>query len=1135
MAGDKSVLYHNSHEAFYRSPFGAARCGRSVTLRLSAAPELNAARAELCWWSGLDGEKRYLPLRLSRQTAEEHVYECEIQLPDVPCLQWYYFVIHTTSGIMYYGNNWRQLGGAGQAMSSPPPAYQITVYRDGQAPPEWFMDGIVYQIFVDRFYNGMPDGRILNPKKGSLVHPHWDDDPIYVRERETGRVLAYDFFGGNLAGVMAKLDYLEELGVSAVYLNPVFESPSNHKYDTADYKSIDAMFGDLETFRSLCAEAEKRGIFIILDGVFSHTGSDSIYFNKEGRYPAVGAFQSPSSPYYPWYRFQNYPHQYEAWWGIDTMPNVDEREPSYLDFAVRSQDSVVRYWLNQGAKGWRLDVADELPDEFIRELRQAVKENDPDAVIIGEVWEDASHKVSYGSLRQYLGGDELDSVTNYPLRAVVVDFILGKIDAAAVSEKLLSLYENYPRHSFYAALNMLGNHDVARILSVLQGDLPDDPAARQVAKLRLKLAVCWQMTFPGVPCIYYGDEAGLTGGTDPENRRTFPWGQEDSELLAWHKKITAIRRRYAVLRDGDWHSLALHPEVYGYIREDEENTALVLLNRSSKELWVTVDDPRCRGLFYNLLDDAGEVVLGSGISIRLAPLEPLLMIRRPDAGNRDCGILMHLTSLPGPHGIGDMGEEAYAFIRFLKDSRQTYWQMLPLNPPGEGDSPYNALSAFAGNPLLIAPELLVREGLITAAAADAVREQSGVDWLPPDKVDFAAVKAYKEMLLQAAFQAFRQGGDNRALAGFRREHSFWLEDFALFMALKSHFRNRPWFEWPDGIRSREPEAVEQYTMLLQEEIAYHIFVQWVFWQQWTQLAGFAQEQGIQLIGDLPIFVAYDSCDVWSQPQLFELDADGRPKLVAGVPPDYFSETGQLWGNPLYRWEQAAQDGYRWWRERFALLLRLVNVIRVDHFRGFEAYWAIPAQAATAQEGMWLKGPGLAFFRTLEQQLGTLPLIAEDLGMITPEVVDMRKAAGYPGMKVLQFAMGCRDDGRPAPVDCEYDAVVYPGTHDNNTSLGWYRRLLLTDPAAARCIAGYGGGTDAPEQEVVWHINELAYQCKARTAVIAMQDALALGEEARMNIPGLVDKDNWTWRCLPEQLDERLSAKLAALARRYGRG
>ena len=568
--------------------------------------------------------------------------------------------------LFYYSQRWSRVllreqpgrnGGPGAAATTPPPSFQITVHLPDAATPDWFKNAVVYQIFVDRFFNGHPGGSITNCKKGSLLHPYWDDAPVYVRERETGRILAYDFFGGNLAGVMAKLPYLKSLGISAIYFNPLFEASSNHKYDTADYKTIDPMFGSNELFRQLCEQARQMGIAIILDGVFSHTGSDSIYFNKEGNYQETGAWQSPGSPYYLWYRFKQYPDDYESWWGVDALPNVNELEPSYRDFIIHGQDSVLKHWMRLGAKGWRLDVADELPSQFIREFRQVMKENDPDSVLIGEVWEDASHKVSYDELRGYLRGNELDSPTNYPFRLIALDFILGRQDAGMTREKLLSLYENYPRQHFYACLNLIGSHDMPRILTLLGGheaqpDLPYGeqlkrrlaPGERQLALARLKLLVLWQMTFPGVPHIYYGDEAGLEGYTDPLNRRTFPWGREEKGLIDWYKKMIAIRNSWGVLRTGYWHPLAVHPDVYGYVRQTEngrdafgspceENTAVVLLNRSQAEITVECDLSRwCRGTLLDVLADESEVPVGDGrVTLSLKPLEGKLLLARMDA------------------------------------------------------------------------------------------------------------------------------------------------------------------------------------------------------------------------------------------------------------------------------------------------------------------------------------------------------------------------------------------------------------------------------------------------------------------------------------------------------------------------
>ena len=602
-------IYHNTHDLFYREPFGALPCNSTVKLKIQTF-DIKQINMELKVFK--DNEE-YFQAKLQKAGEEGpvSVFAAEITAPAEPCLLWYYFVLDTGGQVYYYGNNCEMLGGWGRLYKDRPLAFQITVHLENNETPQWLKEAIMYQIFVDRFYNGLEDGTILNPKKGALIHAHWDNDPVYIRDVQSGRVIRWDFFGGNLLGIIQKLSYLRNLGINVLYLNPIFEAPSNHKYDTANYHKIDSMFGDNSIFKLLCQIAGKMGIKVILDGVFSHTGSDSIYFNKEGNYPEAGAYQSPASPYFSWYRFTNYPHEYESWWGIDSLPNVNELDPSYLSFMIHDENSVGKKWVKMGAAGWRLDVADELPDEFIRLLRQAVKDTDPEAVLIGEVWEDASNKISYGERREYLFGNELDSVTNYPFRNIILDYLLEIITAKQVHDRFMSLYENYPIHHFYSAMNLIGTHDTARALTVLSEMPPQDtlnyaeksndaiPQDALVAGIaRMKLASLFQMTFPGMPCIYYGDEAGLKGYRDPFCRRTYPWGSENKELLAWYEKIISIRNKYDCLKTGTWHSLVFNQDVYGYLREikdgrdvfgqtKENNSLLVIFNRrKDREYYV---------------------------------------------------------------------------------------------------------------------------------------------------------------------------------------------------------------------------------------------------------------------------------------------------------------------------------------------------------------------------------------------------------------------------------------------------------------------------------------------------------------------------------------------------------------------
>lgn len=650
-------IFHHSHEDFYRSPFGAVSCEQRIRLRVAidtaAAPEgvLEAVYLRL-WINDRDEEK--IPMMRVEDRGEKIVYETQFDAPWEAGLLWYYFIIIHQGKTYYYGNNDSILGGKGQITEDTPPSYQITVYHKGAKTPDWFKEGVMYQIFVDRFYNGTEDGSILNPRERCLIHPHWDDDPIYIRDMYKGDVLRWDFFGGNLLGVIKKLPYLKELGVSVIYFNPIFEATSNHKYDTGDYHKIDFMFGDNEMFQTLCQVAKEMGISIILDGVFSHTGSDSIYFNKEGSYPQLGAYQSPDSPYFSWYRFIEYPHKYESWWGVDDLPNVNELEPSYQNFIIHNHDSVAKYWIDQGAKGWRLDVVDELPDEFVKMLYTTLKEKDPDSILIGEVWEDASNKVSYGKRRGYLLGEELDSVMNYPFKEVVINFMMGHIDAERAHEILMSLCENYPLEYFYSTMNLIGSHDVPRILTILGGGNCDEsipetergkirlsPDMYALGIARLKLSALFQMTFPGVPCIYYGDEAGMEGCGDPYCRGTYPWGRENQDLLSWYKEIVELRNKYPMFKTGQWIPLYAEGDVYGYARkisggkdifgqEKNDGFAVVAFNRNldgEKNFTVNLSELYQGESLVDVLADNQQVQLTEGIlSLVLKPLEGKVLL-----------------------------------------------------------------------------------------------------------------------------------------------------------------------------------------------------------------------------------------------------------------------------------------------------------------------------------------------------------------------------------------------------------------------------------------------------------------------------------------------------------------------------
>lgn len=494
---------------------------------------------------------------------------------------------------------------------------------------------------------------------------------------------------------------------------------------------------------------------------------------------------------------------------------------------------------------------------------------------------------------------------------------------------------------------------------------------------------------------------------------------------------------------------------------------------------------------------------------------------------RASGILLHPSSLPGPWGIGDLGPMAYRFVDFLAAAGQTLWQVLPLGPTGYGDSPYQCFSAFAGNPLLINIDDLIDHGLLTSAEARATLGK-----LPSDRVDFGALIPAKQALLRSSFERFRSGHGTRfhqAYTAFCAANAEWLADYALFMAIKEAQGGGSWHDWQPELRDRQPAALECMRRELAGTIEYHQYVQFLFFRQWQALKEYANQRGVLIIGDAPIFVADDSADVWANRDLFFVDSSGMPTVVAGVPPDYFSATGQRWGNPLYRWDKMAETGYRWWVARMRQAFTLYDVLRLDHFRGFEAYWEVPASAPTAVDGRWVQGPGADLFKTLQAELGDLPIIAEDLGLITPEVEALRLAFDLPGMKVLQFAFG--DDATNPYLPHNYTAnyVVYTGTHDNDTSVGWFATLDANTRAAVLTYLG----RDEQTVDIAWDLMRLGLMSVANYAITPLQDVLRLGSEARMNTPGRLG-GNWAWRCAAAALSEELAHQLRSLTRAYGR-
>ena len=568
----------NSRSRKYRDPLGAVGDGTSIHFRITLPRELSCSAAHLVmqreggqtqvldmFWCGMNGNN-------------QEWWECHFT-PEVPGLYFYHFEIHTQRGSQRISK-----GFAGDGIFGGNNQWQLTVYDKNFQTPDWLEGGVMYQIFPDRFYNsGQPKTAVPSDRR---LHSQWMEQPDWAPNAQ-GKITNTDFFGGDLHGIEEKLPYLKSLGVTCLYLNPIFESHSNHRYDTADYSKVDPLLGTEEDFSSLCAAAKKLGIRVVIDGVFSHTGSDSVYFNREGRYPTPGAYRSQESPYYPWYTFHPWPDSYDCWWNFDTLPNVKETDPSYNTY-INGEEGIVRKWLRAGASGWRLDVADELPDAFLDQLTAAAKKEKPDALVLGEVWEDASNKTSYGIRRRYLLGKQLDTVMNYPFRDAILGFLLGN-DPKQFAETVESICE----------MNHIGTHDTERALTILGGEPAGNRGRewqaaqtlsadqRDTSLKRLRLASLLQYLLPGVPCLYYGDEAGMEGYRDPFNRACYPWGKEGKNLLQWYQGLGQLRaQEKEILGKGMYRTLYAEGNLLAFERflftREGRDSLTVIVNRSNR-------------------------------------------------------------------------------------------------------------------------------------------------------------------------------------------------------------------------------------------------------------------------------------------------------------------------------------------------------------------------------------------------------------------------------------------------------------------------------------------------------------------------------------------------------------------------
>ena len=1061
--------FHNSRLSDYRYPYGAVEAGGAVHVSIDVfdAPDVTG-RVKL--W--IDGEGETL-VDMEAAPIEGGVrLSADIEC-DHPAIVWYNFLLSCSEGQPEYGPIEGREGGEGALWwGVQAPSFQITVYEPRAKEPEWYRGGIVYQIFPDRFRRG-PEWRerveasLEHQSKGPGRHlvEEWDTPPRYDKT-EDGRIASWDIYGVTLSGIREKLGYLENLGITCIYLNPIFQAASNHRYDTADYTKIDPALGDEAEFGALCEEAAAHGIRIILDGVFNHTGADSIYFDRYGTYGGKGAYGNPKSAYADWFKL-NEDGSYESWWGVDDLPDCDESSPSYRDF-VFGKRGVVGRWLEAGASGWRLDVADEMPDDFIAGIASAARAVRDDALVMGEVWEDASNKISYSRLRRYFLGEELDCAMGYFWRDKVLEYLLGSAGGDELAERIETMRENYPPFAFEGSLNLLGTHDTERIFTILGGAPAKDSLAdeerfayrlrddqRGLAKGRLWLAALLQMSLPGVPCIYYGDEAGMEGYADPYNRGPYPWEGGDADCGAIYRNAIMLRRTIPALERGSFEPLALGGDLFGFVRRDDASGSCVavVVNRSLENVHE-VRIPRLGEEACDVIAGRALKVDGDELVFELPQLGSALIHFHaherlgadPAPGE---GIICHITSLPGPEATGTLGTPALKFVDWLAKRGVRYWQLLPVSPTDNHGSPYAGLSAFAGNTRLI-------EG-----------GEKRIDELVDGKLTRAEAKAFKE---------------------FCSANAAWLDPYATFVAIKDELgAGLPWTEWPKKYQAFKPALAKDKK--LAPRVERERLAQFEFQRQMDALRAHARKRGVTIVGDMPIYVSADSSDVWAHRQLFDLDASGRPTLVAGCPPDQFAADGQVWGNPLYQWDAHEADGFAWWTARLERSLALYDCIRLDHFIGFCQYFAIP-EGEGAAKGSYRPGPGRALFQVAYDKLGPLPVIAEDLGVITAAVRALIAECGFWGMDVLQFSDQDVANSYVPPLE----KVVYASTHDTQTLPGW-------------CAERY---PDRDAKEMAEDIVERAKASGAPVVIQSLQDVLGLGDEARMNVPGTAE-GNWTWR------------------------
>jgi len=902
---------------------------------------------------------------------------------------------------------------------------------------------------------------------------------------------------GNFSAFQKDLKRIKNLGTDIIWLMPIHPIGVVHRkgelgspYAIYDYRAINSEYGNLDDFKALVNDIHKQGMAVIIDVVLNHMSYDSILYQT-----------------HPEYFLKN--DKGEVCSKASDWTDVIDFDFSNLELWDELIDTL-KYWIQMGVDGFRCDVASLVPIEFWAKARIACAQVNENTIWLAE----SVHPHFIKEMREigyYAESDKalfevFDCLYDYDIHGPLKDFLRGVKAAEFFIKAVQGQFLNYPED--FLKLRFLENHDQRRLAEFV----PDHDRANLLTILSFMLK--------GTTLVYAGQEARNAHTPDLFNKDEINWDTLDIEYSRLIKNLSDLKK-HTCLRKGKF-DVSAEENLVELTYQNETDVVKIILNFGNEPYLESHSDDE-----IEILLQTKSVQIEGSIFI-LPPLSGMIFYEKniglPHTKNkkRGSGILLHISSLPGEYGIGDFGKGAYEFIDFLADSGQKYWQILPIGITGFGDSPYQSFSTKAGNPYFIDLDELIEAGFLDRKIVEKADLGKNIH-----AVDYSKLYLNKMPLLKMAYENGRVKLKYE-LGAFLERETAWLDEFSLFMAIKAHHNNQAFSEWGPGYENSHAEKVASFREAHKEEIEFWIFTQYFFYKQWHALKSVANSKGIKIIGDLPIYVAEDSADVWANPDLFVLDQSFKPSRVAGCPPDAFSLTGQLWGNPLYNWDYMKKHGYKWWVDRISHSLEIFDTVRIDHFRGFEAYWEIPAGDLTAENGQWVKGPGKGLFKAIFEALGQVDIIAEDLGFLTQGVIDLRNYTQLPGMKVLEFAFDPREESDYLPHNYDQNFVAYTGTHDNDTIMGWWQVMgkdekdFAIDYLNLNKYEGYH-----------WGFIRGIWSSTAYLAIAQMQDFLGLDSKARMNYPSTLG-GNWMWRITSRDLSGRLAKKINHITKLYGR-